>query len=205
MTLRFGLPAVAVLALVYSACGRTNYVPPATQGASSSIASADEHTSLSTPICPPFLASGDATPKNEPLGTALLSRGHEAGASESVTVAILGPPPERRAEHDTTYADTIVGLRYAGLEVEFYKSGDRELLSGLTLTSPRCEVLPGLSVGASAGSLSRLFGAPTLQRTVADSLILQFQAGEPGPVDSYMVFVVLRDTIRTIRWQFGID
>jgi len=205
VTLRLGLPAVAVLALVCSACGRTDHAPPATQGESSIIASADEHTSLPSPICPPFLANGDTTPDNKALGTALLSRGHEAGATEYVTVAILGPPPERRAEHDTIYADTIVHLRYAGLEVEFYKSADRELLSGLTLTSPHCEVLPGLSVGASPGSLSQLFGAPTLQRTIADSLILQFQAGEPGPVDSYLIFVVLRDTIRTIRWQFGID
>ena len=205
MTLRFGFPAVAVLSMVYSACGRTSHAPLATQGASSSIASADRQTSLSTPICPAFISKGDSTPHNEPLGTALLSRGHEAGATESVTVAILGPPLARRVEHDTTYADTIVRLRYAGLEVEFYKSADRELLSGLTLTSPHCEVYPGLSVGASARNLSQLFGAPTFERTVADSLILQFQAGEPGPVDSYIVFGVLQDTIRTIRWQFGID
>jgi len=197
------LLALAVLAPGFSGCGRGNHASLAAGRASSK---ADEHASLSTPICPPFLTNGDTAAHNEPLSTALLSRGHEAGSTESVTVAILGPPSERRGEYNKTYADTIVRLRYAGLEVWFYKEDDgRQFLAGATLTTPHCEVLPGLSVGASAAILSRLFGAPTFQRTVADTLHLQFQAGDPGPVDSYINFVVLRDTIRTIQWQFGID
>ncbi len=204
MTLRIRRPALAILALVYSACGRGNHPSHAPSGASPTTSNAHEDTSLSGAICPVFLTKGDTAARSEPVSTALLSRGHGAGATESVTVAILGPPSERRTEHDKTYGDTIVRLRYAGLEVGFYKDG-AEILAGLTLTSPHCEVFPGLSVGASAASLSRLFGAPAFQHAVADSLILQFQAGEPGPVASYINFVVLRDTIRTIQWQFGID
>ena len=165
-----------------------------------------ERSSSPLAICPGFLTKRVPLSDNTSIADALLSRGYGAGANESVTVTILGPPSERRAEYEETHADTIVRLRYTGLEVAFYKEVDgREFLGGLTLTNPHCDVLPGLSVGASAARLTRLFGAPTFRTAVADSLILQFQAGEPGPVDSYIFFVVRRDTIRAIGWQFGID
>jgi len=206
VTLRITALALVFLAPGYSACGRGRNASLAARGASSTVSTADQRMSRAAPICPSFLTDGDTTAYNEPLSDALLGRGHEAAATESLTVATLGSPSERRAQYNTTYADTIVRLRYAGLEVGFYKEDDgREFLGGLTLTSPHCEVLPGVSVGASAASLSGLFGAPVNQSTVADSLLVQFQAGEPGPVGSYIDFVVLRDTIRAIHWQFGID
>ncbi len=206
MTVQIRLLVLAVFALPCSACGRGSRASLAAGGASSTTSLAHESTSLSPTICPAFLTQGDTAAHDEPTSTALLERGH-AAATESVTVAILGAPSERRTEYDKAHGDTVVTLRYAGLEVWFYKGSDgvSELLGGLTLASPHCEVLPGLSVGASAASLTRLFGSPAVQRTVADTLHLQFQAGDPGPVASYINFVVLRDTIRTIQWQFGID
>jgi hypothetical protein len=207
VTVSIRLLALVVLALVWSACRRGGNASPAAGGRSSTTSLV--HESASDTICPTFLTKGETAARNESSGTALLRRGHKAGASESLTAAILGPPLERRASFDSL-RDTVVRLRYRGLQVVFYKNSDpadgvREFLAGLTLTSPHCEVVPGLSVGASAANLFRLFGAPTVQEAVGDSLRLQFQEGERGPVDSYMNFMVLRDTIRTIQWQFGVD
>jgi hypothetical protein len=103
--------------------------------------------------------------------------------------------------------DSIVRLRYPGLEIAFYKAtdGGKELLGAVTLTSPGCELHPGLRVGASAAILRRLLGVPTVENNVADSTMMQYEASTEGPVYSYLNFMVLRDTIRAIEWQFGID
>jgi len=164
----------------------------------------------SSGICPAFLTTRTPWAAKTSIAEALFSRGYEAGDRESVTVARLGPPSGRRAETvnslQSAAVDSIIRLRYPGLEVTFDKTtdGGKELLGAVTLTSRRCEVYPGLSVGASAITLRRVFGAPTVQSVVADSTIMQYEAVK-GPVYSYLNFTVVRDTIRVIQWQFGID
>ena len=96
-----------------------------------------------------------------PATAELLRRGRKAGETEAATVALLGRPVERKVDtvtnRHTLQTDSIVRLRYSGLEVAFYKTNGAELLGAVTLTSPRCEVLPGLAVGCAGCGLTQAF------------------------------------------------
>jgi len=161
-------------------------------------------------VCPEFLTLGAGSRgRSAPPAAELLKRGLNAGDTEAATVALLGRPAERRVDtftnRHTPQTDSIVRLRYPGLEVAFYKTSEAEFLGAVTLTSPGCEVLPGLSVGAPAAVLPKLLGAPAMDNVRGDSLIVQFELPDEAPVRSYLNVTALRDTIRVIQWQFGID
>jgi hypothetical protein len=162
-------------------------------------------------FCPAFLTARDSSEAKMPIALALLNRGYNVGANESAAVTLLGRPAERQVDTVTNrygpLTDSIINLRYSGLEVSFYKSVDtgRELLGAITLTSPACRVYPGLRVGAPAAVLRRLFGRPTFEADRGDTTVVQYEASTEGPVYSYLNFRIRLDTIRAIQWQFGID
>jgi hypothetical protein len=196
---RLGVLALVVVAAEPAfACRRSDRIAPA-------------RAASSGPRCPAVLAETDTAAGTAAAGAALLDRGRRLGGTESATVALLGPQPERQVDTVTNrydgQVDSIVRLRYPGLEVAFYKvtAGGAEILGAVTLSSAGCEVLPGLGVGAAATILPTLFGPPVFRQAKADTLILQFAADSDAAPKSYLNFAVVHGTIRHIQWQFDID
>ncbi|MFW6088906.1 MAG: hypothetical protein ACODAB_04075 [Gemmatimonadota bacterium] len=164
-------------------------------------------------------ADGDPAPnrsEDDQAGTVGIERiydfGLSFGGSVSEITESLGAPTSvdtsvQENRHVPEETDSLFALEYAGLGFELNRPGpvDRDLLTGVSLTSPDRELPGGLRVGVTTDvDLRRRLGEAESRRSRGDTTVLSYAV--PGEAaNRFVEFLVARDTLRRIRWVPYVD
>lgn len=135
----------------------------------------------------------------------------DLGRTRAAVVARLGQPSSTARRlianpHVVGQTDTLVSLSYERLKVSFWVSGAGtadEVLFDIELLTPwplDVHVPPA----ASRARLVQLWGKPAFFRTLADTLVLNWNVWAYD-AEEYLQAYLVDDAIRKLRWSFYID
>jgi len=149
--------------------------------------------------------------EQDSLLLATFAAGGDLGRTRAAVIARLGQPSSisRRLignPHVVGQIDTLVSLSYERLKVSFWVSGAEtldEVLFDIELRTPwplDVHVPPA----ASRERLVQLWGKPEFFRTLADTLVLNWNVWAYD-AEEYLQAYLVDDAIRKLRWSFYID
>ena len=143
--------------------------------------------------------------------TTLLARAEERGpGGDLIVLGDLGSPRETEREpvrnrHDPSQTDTIVTLRYQGLDVTLYHvtASGRAMIQTVRVTDESYETDEGLRVDLSRQRIRDVLGEP--ERTENDTWIYEVP-GSPNDPTPMMLHVDFEgDSVDALIWHLYVD
>jgi hypothetical protein len=122
---------------------------------------------------------------------------------------VLGPPASSSGDtlrnvHDPAIVDSLVTLRFAGLQIQFFvgAAGGNEFPTLVSTTDSSVRLPLPVGIGSTRAELEHAFGRADFESSRSDSLCLQFAVPGGG---NQLVFLLLNDRVRKVEWSYYVD